>query len=245
MSGSSDEFLKDVQDNVAGLAADARVASLSRDWLEATARHKYSYNFSWLGRPIIQYPQDIIALQEIIWRTQPEIIIETGVAHGGSLIFYASMMELIGGQRHVIGIDIEIRPHNRVAIEAHPMSRGISLIQGSSTDPGVILQVSERAQGKRTMVVLDSNHSEGHVLSELEAYSPYVSKGCYLVVLDTIIEHLPRDFFPAKPWGPGNNSKTAVDMFLRNCDRFVADHFIDNKLQLTVAPGGYLACVKD
>lgn len=246
VGSSPDElFSNEVSNNIVSLASDTRLAALSRDWLEATARHKYSYNFTWLGRPVIQYPQDMIALQEIVWRTQPEIIVETGIAHGGSLIFYASILELIGGQGHVIGVDVDIRPHNRAAIEAHPMCRRISLIQGSSTDPDIISEISSRVHGKRTMVVLDSNHAEAHVLSELEAYSPQVSNGCYLVVLDTIIESLPDDCFTDRPWRRGSNSKTAVDAFLRRNDRFVVDRSIEDKLLITVAPGGYLLCVKD
>jgi cephalosporin hydroxylase len=240
-----DDFQKELIQRVRALSCDGDLKALSRNWLQASARRKYSYNFTWLGRPIIQYPQDIVALQEIIWRTQPEVIVETGIAHGGSLILSASILELIGGTGLVIGIDIDIRVHNRIAIEQHPLFKRIALIQGSSTDNTVVVEVSKRVASKRTMVVLDSNHTEEHVLSELKAYASLVSKGCYLVVLDTVIEDLPDDFHQGRPWKQGDNPKTAVQKFLRSNDRFVVDQSIQQKLQITVAPEGYLLCIKD
>jgi cephalosporin hydroxylase len=245
MASGPDEFAKEVKNNIAGLASDIDLPSLTRSWFEASVRCRYSYNFTWLGRPIIQYPQDIVALQEIIWRTQPEVVVETGIARGGSLILSASILELIGGTGAVIGIDIDIRAHNRTAIEAHPLFKRIFLIQGSSTDKTVIADVSKRVASKRTMVVLDSNHTEEHVLSELEAYAPLVSRDCYLVVLDTIIEDLPESFHEGRPWNRGSNPKTAVQKFLRSNDHFVVDRSIQQKLQITVAPEGYLLCIKD
>jgi cephalosporin hydroxylase len=201
---------------------------------------KYSYNFSWLGRPIIQYPQDIIAMQEIIWELKPDLIIETGIAHGGSLIFYASILELIG-KGEIIGIDIDIREHNKAKIEEHPLSKRIKMIQGSSIDPHVIEKVKTIVSDKNVvLVVLDSNHTHDHVLHELNLYSPFVTIGSYLVVFDTIVEDLPEDFYPDRPWNKGDNPMTAVNEFLKSNDKFVINKEIDNKLLISVAPNGYL-----
>jgi cephalosporin hydroxylase len=241
-----DQFASEVQRNIEGLSRDGRLHDLSNDWIREIARHKYAYNFRWLGRPIIQFPQDIIAIQEIIWSVRPELIIETGIAHGGSLIFSASILELnsvAGGPPHaeVLGIDIDIRAHNRAAIQAHPLSKRISMIQGSSIDPTVIAEVRRRAHGKRAVLVcLDSNHTHEHVLAELEAYAPLTTIGSYCVVLDTIIEDMPKDMFSNRPWGVGNNPKTAVREFLKSHPEFSPDRSIDSKLLITVAPEGYL-----
>lgn len=213
----------------------------SRRWLRASAADRYSYRFSWLGRPIIQYPQDIVAMQEILWRVRPELVIETGVAHGGSLVLYASLLELIGGPGLVVGIDIEIRPHNRAALAQHPLSRRIHLIEGSSIAPETIAQVQTLAAGRRpVLVVLDSNHTHDHVLTELRLYAPLVTPGSYLVVFDTVVEHLPDLSYADRPWGPGNNPLTAVRQFLRETGDFVVDREIEEKLLITVAPSGYL-----
>ena len=228
---------------------DKQLKLISNDFVKLTGRYKYTYHFTWLGRSIIQFPQDILAMQEIIWKVKPDLIIETGIAHGGSLIFHASMLELnaiCGGPEdaQVLGIDIEIRPHNRKAIEAHPMFRRISMIEGSSTDKETAGQVYNFAKGKKNILVcLDSMHTHDHVLKELELYSPLVTKGSYLVVFDTIIEDMPAGSFPDRPWDKGNNPKTAVWEFLKNNDRFEVDRTIENKLLITVAPDGYLRCV--
>jgi len=207
---------------------------------------KYSYNFTWMGRPIIQYPQDMIAMQEIIWRVKPDLIIETGIAHGGSLIFYASMLELLGGDGQVLGIDIDIRKHNRDEIENHPMYKRITMIEGSSIEKGIVQHVHEFAKGKnKVLVCLDSMHTHNHVLKELKIYSPLITKDGYLVVFDTIVEDMPGDIFTDRPWGRGNNPKTAVWEFMKTNDRFVVDKEIENKLLITVAPNGYLRCIKD
>jgi cephalosporin hydroxylase len=225
---------------------DEDLRELSLRWINTSARYSYSYNFTWLGRPIIQFPQDIVAMQEIIWQVKPDLIIETGIAHGGSLIFYASMLELIGGEGQVLGIDIDMREHNRVEIEKHPMFKRITMMEGSSTDEAVVGKVRELANGKkRVLVALDSNHTHNHVLKELELYSPLVRTGSYLVVFDTVIEDMPAGYFSDRPWDKGNNPKTAVWEFLRSNDRFVIDKNIENKLLLTVAPDGYLKCIKD
>jgi len=228
------------------MAADSDLSMLAHQLFVKISKYRYSYNFSWLGRPIIQYPQDIIAMQEIIWRVKPQLIIETGIAHGGSLIFYASMLELLGGDGLVLGIDIEIREHNRVEIERHTLFKRIRMIEGSSTDEKVVKQVYEFAEDTSTVLVaLDSNHTHAHVLRELELYSPLVTNGSYLMVYDTIVEDMPEDFFRDRPWGKGNNPKTAVREFLKTNDRFEVDKQIENKLIITVAPDGYLKCVKD
>ena len=242
MTSFDDEISDRVREN--GLNSTLREAAFA--FTLASTAPKYSYNFSWLGRPIIQYPQDIVAMQELIWAIQPDLIIETGIAHGGSLIFYASMLELnaaCGGPNEatVLGIDIDIRAHNRAAIEAHPMSRRISMIQGPSTAPDVIAKASNAARGReRVLVCLDSHHTRDHVLAELWAYAPLTTVGSYCVVFDTIIEDLPEGTYPDRPWGPGNNPKNAVHEFLRTHPGFVIDQSIDHKLMISVAPDGYL-----
>ena len=239
-------FIAEVQQNIEGLRTDAAVKQATLDWVNAIAPHKYTYNFSWLGRPIIQFPQDLAALQEIIWDTKPDLIIETGIAHGGSLIFHASMLQLLGNDGRVLGVDIDIRDHNRAEIEAHPMFERIEMIQGSSIDGSTGDQVRMIAGGaKRVMVVLDSNHTHAHVERELELYAPLVTKDCYLVVCDTLIEDMPAGSFPDRLWDKGDNPATAVREFLTATDRFEVDAAIDAKLQISVAPGGYLKCMAD
>jgi cephalosporin hydroxylase len=197
-----------------------------------------------MGRPIIQYPQDMIAMQEIIWQLKPDLIIETGIAHGGSLVYYASLLELIG-KGEILGIDIDIREHNRKAVEEHPMFKRIRMIQGSATSPQVIEQVKAYARSKHTILVsLDSNHTHAHVLEELQLYSPFVSTGSYLVIFDTIVEDMPDNYLPGRPWGKGNNPKTAVYEFLKKNTNFIIDKEIDNKLLISVAPEGYLKRIK-
>ena len=239
------EFFAEVETNVSGLQADVALHDLTNTWIRDTSRHKYTYNFTWMGRPVIQFPQDLMAMQELIWEVRPDLIVETGVAHGGSLVFYASMLSLLGGDRAVVGIDIDIRAHNRAAIESHPMAGRIHLIEGSSLADDVLAQVRTMATGRRVLVVLDSNHTHEHVLRELELYSPLVAKGSYLVVFDTAVEDMPADFFPDRPWGKGNNPKTAVHAFLRTNRRFEIDKRIESKLLITVAPDGYLRCIED
>ena len=239
-------FIAEVQENIEGLRADMEVRQATRDWVAAIAPHKYTYNFTWLGRPIIQFPQDLAAMQEIIWATKPDLIIETGIAHGGSLIFHASMLQLLGNHGRVLGVDIDIRNHNRVEIEAHPMFERIEMIQGSSIDDSIADQVWAIANdAKRVMVVLDSNHTHAHVERELELYAPLVTKDCYLMVCDTLIQDMPAGSFPDRPWDKGDNPATAVEAFLSETDRFEVDAAIDAKLQISVAPGGYLKCVAD
>ncbi len=242
----ADKFRAEVEENIEGLKQDRDVQALSRVWLREITRHKYAYNFSWMGRPIIQFPQDMIAMQEIIWEVKPDLIIETGIAHGGSLVYYASLLEMMGGDGYVLGIDIDIRPHNREAIEAHPMFRRIEMIEGSSVSADIAAQVAEHCKDKSSvLVVLDSNHTHDHVLEELRIYSQHVTRDSYIVVFDTLLEDMPDDLVQNRPWGVGNNPKTAVLEFLSGTDEFVVDSDIESKILITVAPDGYLKRIKD
>jgi len=221
----------------------------TKEWKRSLAGRHYTYHFEWLGRPIIQYPQDIVQYQEIVWQTKPDLIIETGIAHGGSLMLSASMLALLDlsippptiKKRMVLGIDIDIRKHNKEAIETHFLSDRIKMIEGSSVDDNIAKQVKEYAKDfKSIMLSLDSNHTHDHVLQELNLYAPLVTKGNYCIVFDTSIEDAPENSFPNRPWGKGNNPKTAVWEFLKTHDEFVIDKDIPNKLLITVAPDGYL-----
>ena len=237
----SEEFERRNRELAGRMAADERLRAQTREWLAAVTRYEYSYHFTWLGRPIIQFPQDIVATQEIIWRVHPDLIIETGIARGGSLIFSASMLELLGGSGLVVGIDVDIREHNRVEIERHPMAKRIKMIQGSSVVESVVRRVAAYAEGRRAvLVMLDSNHTHEHVLRELELYSPLVTPGSYLIVYDTVIEQMPENMYPDRPWGRGDNPLTAVHEFLTRGDDFEVDSEVDERLLITVAPGGYL-----
>jgi cephalosporin hydroxylase len=239
-------FPEEVAQRLAENGRNTALRKAAQQFIEASTTPKYSYNFSWLGRPIIQYPQDIVAMQELIWSVQPDLIVETGIAHGGSLIFSASMLELnaaCGGPKdaRVLGVDIDIRAHNRAAIEAHPMARRITMLQGSSIDPSIVAQVKAEARKRaRVLVSLDSMHTHDHVLAELRAYAPLTTRGSYCVVFDTLIEDLPEDMYPDRPWKPGNSPKSAVQEFLRANSDFEVDTSIDNKLLISVANGGYL-----
>ena len=263
-----EQFRKERARRIAGNAKDARLLEASRSFLLESIRAAYSYNFDWLSRPIIQYPQDIVAMQELIWAVRPDLVIETGIAHGGSIIMSASMLAMLdycdalesGEQldprmtrRRVLAIDVDIRSHQRAAIAAHPMSHRIDMIEGSSIAADIVAQAQERASGyQRTLICLDSNHTHEHVLAELEAYAPLTSVGSYCVVFDTVIADLPQEFFPHRPWGKGNNPKTAVHEYLRRLRHegrkaadgaaltLEIDKTIDNKLLITVAPDGYL-----
>jgi cephalosporin hydroxylase len=243
-------FDEEVRERIAANAHNEALRTAASAFMRESTQPKYSYNYSWLGRPIIQYPQDIVAMQELIWDLQPDLIIETGIAHGGSLILWASLLELnaaCGGPQdaRAVGIDIEIRAHNRAAIEAHPLFKRITMIEGSSVDPDMVAQVEDAAAGReRILVCLDSNHTHAHVLAELEAYAPLTTVGSYCVVFDTVIEDLPAGMYPDRPWGPGDNPKTAVDQYLGSHPEFEIDRQIDDKLLISVAPGGYLRRVR-
>jgi len=226
---------------VAGFAADAAFRALSNSWRAMALERKYMNNFSWLGRPLIQLPMDAMALQEIIWAVKPDLIVETGVAHGGSLVLSASILEIIG-RGEVIGVDIDVRPHNRQAIEMHPLAKRISLIEGSSIAPAVVAEVRARAAGKGSVLVcLDSNHTHEHVLAELNAYADLVSADSYCIVFDTFVEDMPDDYvWTDRPWGKGNNPKTAVREWIRSHPEFEIDRSIENRLLITSAPDGFL-----
>ncbi|WP_018627528.1 cephalosporin hydroxylase family protein [Niabella aurantiaca] len=246
MSNPVQEFIQECNNRVNSYGQNEGLKAAAAAFNTESNKAQYSYNFKWMGRPIIQYPQDMIAMQELIWEVQPDLIIETGIAHGGSLIFYASLLELIGNGE-VLGIDIDIREHNRKEIEKHPMYRRIKMIQGSSVDQATADLVYAAAAGKeKILVVLDSNHTHEHVLDELRYYAPLVSLNSYIVVFDTIVENLPNNYIPGmtRPWGIGNNPMTAVDAFLAENDRFEINKDIDNKIQISVAPRGYLKRVK-
>jgi cephalosporin hydroxylase len=244
MSNPIEEFKQECKDRIEQNAKNTALVEAAKSFNVESNKARYSYSFTWMGRPIIQYPQDMIAMQEIIWEVKPDLIIETGIAHGGSLIYYASLLELIG-KGEVLGIDIDIRDHNRKAIESHPMYKRITMIEGSSISEEIVEKVRTYAAEKKTILVsLDSNHTHDHVLRELELYAPFVSLNSYLVAFDTIVEYLPNDYVPGKPWSVGDNPKTAVDEFLKNNKNFEIDTAIDNKLLISVTPGGYLKRIK-
>lgn len=241
-----EQFEQERQHRIAALAADQEFKEQSRAWVETSMRKQYVYNFSWLGRPVIQNPVDLVGMQEIIWQVQPDLIIETGIAHGGSLIFLSSMLELnalAGGKPvgKVLGIDIDIRAHNREAILAHPMAKNITMFEGSSISEEMIQRVRQFAAGAgKVLVCLDSNHTYEHVKQELEAYAGLVSPGSYCVVFDTFVDDVPKDVFPDRPWGPGNNPKTAVREYVATHSEFEIDESIHSKLLLSSAPHGFL-----
>ncbi len=253
-------FEKEVAERIAMNEHSRLLVDAAHQFTIASTDAKYSYNFSALGRPIIQYPQDMVAMQELIWQVKPDLIIETGIAHGGSLIMSASMLALLDmceaietgtvlnpyeSSRKVLGIDIDIRAYNRTAIAAHPMASRIQMIEGSSIAPEIVEHVRQVAKGyKRILVCLDSNHTHDHVLAELQAYAPFTSVGSYCVVFDTIVEDMPADMFPNRPWGPGDNPKTAVWEYLKTHTEFQIDKSVQHKLLITVAPDGYLKRVR-
>lgn len=250
------KFEEESRKRIDAYGTDQAFQTLSRDWLEQSMKRQYVYNFHCLGRPIIQYPQDMVAMQDLIWRVRPDLVIETGIAHGGSLILSASMLAMLDmtdaitsgksidprqSQRKVLGIDIDIRPHNRDAIEAHPMASRIQMIQGSSVAPDVVAQVRQIAANyQRVMVCLDSMHTHDHVLGELNAYAPLVTTGSYCVVFDTFVDDMPPQFFSDRPWDVGNNPKTALHEYLKANKHFEIDTDIQNRLMVTVAPSGFL-----
>lgn len=244
------------QASAAGYPADDAWQALSNQWTTQSFAQKYMYNFNWLGRPIIQFPNDMVAFQEAVWEVKPDLIIETGIAHGGSLILSASLLAMIdyceavetGGtidpakpKRKVLGIDIDIRAHNRAAIEAHPMAARIDMLEGSSTTAEMAAKVQAFTEGReRVLVVLDSMHTHDHVTRELEIYAPFVTKGSYCMVFDTIVEDMDTSVFPDRPWNPGDNPKTAVWEFLKSNPHFEIDQSINRKLLISAAPDGWL-----
>lgn len=241
MSDDSEDFKRSRADNINKMINDEFLIQQSKKFFDISLDYKYSYNFDWLGVPVIQYPQDLIALQDVIWKSRPDIIIETGVARGGSLIFNASMLELINSNGFVIGIDIDIRQHNRDVIENHFLAKKIKLIEGSSVDKFTVNNVQKIIPtGSKVMVILDSNHTYEHVLKELELYSQFVTNGNYLVVMDTVIAEMQPRHFENRPWDNKNNPMKALKEFLTLNDKFIIDKDVTNKLLLTVAPNSYL-----
>lgn len=259
-SDSNAEFLRDNAASIRQLGRSEELRTLTQDWINHAAEYRYTFLFSALGRPIIQFPQDMVAVHELIWSVRPDLVVETGIAHGGSLVHSASMLALLDmcdaiekgepfdpriARRMVLGVDIDIRSHNRAAIEAHPLASRILMIEGSSVAPDIVERVCAVAAGySRVMVFLDSSHTHDHVLAELRAYAPLVAEGSYCVVFDTIIEDMPGEMFPDRPWGPGDNPKTAVREYLESHPEFEVDESIQHKLMITVAPGGYLKRVR-
>ena len=255
-----EKFKADVIDSINGLGRDSDLQALSRIWVREVAPYKWAYNFTWMGRPAIQFPNDAWALQEIIWSVRPDLIIETGIAHGGSLVLSASLLALLDlsdaiqsgetldplqSSRKVVGIDVDIRAHNREAIESHPMASRIHLLEGSSVDEHMIQNVKNIASSHhKILVLLDSNHTHDHVLSELFAYAELVSVGSYCIVYDTLINDMPEGLSLDRAWGPDNNPKTAVHEFLRSNTNFEIDYGMQNKLLITVAPEGFLRRLK-
>ena len=268
MSDLHEEFRKEVAKNIDDMGVDDEFKKLSNSWMRKSIELRYSYNFSSLGRPVIQYPTDMIATQELIWSIRPDLIIDTGIAHGGSAIMNASCLALLdycdavqsgnildptATSRKVLGLDIDIRSHQKEAILSHPMAHHIDMLEGSSIDEEIVTQVYDYAKDFKTVLVcLDSDHTHSHVLEELKAYAPLVSKGSYCIVWDGIIEDLPDDAHPNRRWEPGNSPKTALHEYLSMIDsdklldvkgdtlRFEIDKAIENKIAVTVAPDGYL-----
>ncbi|MBT7690634.1 MAG: cephalosporin hydroxylase [Gemmatimonadales bacterium] len=248
--GEYERFRAECDEEVAAQGADDEFSERTRVWTERAMEHRYSYHFEWLGRPIIQFPQDVVAVQEIVWALQPDLVIETGIAHGGSLVLSASLLELnasCGGppDAQVVGVDIDIRAHNRSAILNHPLASRIRMIEGSSTDPAVFAQIADMASAvDNVMVCLDSNHTHAHVLDELEIYAPMVSIGSFCIVFDTLIEELSEEYLAStdRPWRPGDSPGSAVDAYLAGsgAGRYVVDRSVTDRLMVTAAPGGYL-----
>lgn len=234
------EFDAQNRSNSAAMVADDALMSQAAELVAESDRYGYSYQWTWLGLPIIQMPPDILAIQEVIWACRPQVIIETGIARGGSIILSSSILELIG-EGEVVAVDVDIRAHNRDAIEQHPLAHRIHMIEGSSIDPTIIEQVRARISDvDRVMVVLDSNHTHSHVLAELEGYAGLVTQGQYLIVADTIVEHIPAQDHRPRPWGPGDNPHTALVEFLETHSEFEIDQHLNDKLLMTSSPGGYL-----
>jgi len=243
-----DRFNNERADDIKQMATDEQLKKKSIDWMIHADKYKYTYNYKWMGRPIIKYPNDMVMQQEIMWHVKPDLIIETGIAHGGSIIFSAAMLEMMGiDNGHVIGIDIDIRAHNKKEIENHPMYKRITMFEGSSIDSGIAKKVSDFAESKKAvMVFLDSNHTHEYVLKEMEIYSKLVTVGSYMVLPDTLIEFFPKGYYPKqnRPFDVGNSPMTAIREFLLQNDNFIIDKDICSKLIITEAIDGYLKRIK-
>ena len=236
------EFFYQRNEDIENMARDSQLKDLSLQWMIKADRYKYTYNFTWMGRPIIKYPNDMIVQQELMWTLKPDLIIETGVAHGGSIIFSASMMKMMGIKGSVIGIDIDIREHNLKEIEDHPMYDIIHLYEGDSTDSKIVQQVQQHVdKAKTVLVILDSLHSHQHVLKELNLYSKFVTKSSYIILPDTFIEFFPKGYYSKdRPWDVGNNPYTAMHEFLKNNSSFMIDKKLSSKAVISETIDGYL-----
>lgn len=240
-----EEFKQERSSNIQRMSQDEELKKKSLDWMIHADKYKYTYNFSWLGRPIIKFPSDIVLMQEIIWDIKPDLIIETGIAHGGSIIFSASMLELIGGDGQVVAVDIDIRKHNRAEIEKHPLYKRITMLEGSSVADDIIRKIENISKYKKTvMVFIDSLHTHEYVLKELEIYSKFVTIGSYIVLPDTFIEFFPKGYYSNRPWDVGNNPMTALREFLSKNENYIIDRDKSNKLMITEAFDGYLKRIK-
>jgi len=242
--GDNKEFESRNKKFIEAMYKDKEFMELTKQWFKKSWNYEYQYHFSWLGLPILQFPQDIMAIQELIWKIKPDLIIETGIARGGSIILSSSILELIG-KGEVVGIDIDIREHNKKQIKKHPLFKRITMIEGSSVSKKIIKKVYEIAKNKsKVLVMLDSNHTHKHVLNEMKAYAPLIKKGSYMLVMDTMIEDLPKNFFKNRPSNIGNNPRTAVEEFLKSNKKFKIDKAIEKKLLITASPNGFLKCIK-
>jgi len=241
----NEKFLRERSADIQAMGRDESLRAKSIEWMITADKYKYTYNFTWMGRPIIKFPNDMIAQQEIVWRTKPDLIIETGIAHGGSIIFSASLLELIGNG-HVIGVDIDIRQHNRTEIENHPMAKRITMIEGGSTDTAVFARVKDLAKSaKSVMVILDSNHSHQHVYDELALYADLVTVGNYCILPDTFIEFFPKGYYSAdRVWDVGNNPWTAMRQFMASRSDFELDPTPVAKTMITESFDGYLKRIR-
>jgi cephalosporin hydroxylase len=239
------KFIEERAADIQAMSQDEELKKMSLEWMLKADKYKYTYNFRWLGRPIIKFPNDIVIMQEIIWDVKPDLIIETGIAHGGSIIFSASILELLGGNGQLVAVDVDIRPHNRKEIEHHPMYKRITIFEGDSTSPEIVAKIRDIAQTKsKVMVFLDSLHTHEHVLKEMDLYGPMVSVGSYLVLPDTFIEFFPKGYYANRPWDVGNNPFTALQEFMARNDDFIIDRERSAKLMITEGFDGYLKRIK-
>ena len=242
---SKDEFIDINLKAADAMSKDQNLQNDAKNVLIKADEHRWIHQGSWLGEPLLNLPQDMVALQDIIWRTKPDFIIEVGVAWGGGILFEAMLLDYIDGKK-VIGLDIFIPSDLRKRIMNHKkLSDRIELVEGDSTSEETIRKVKTILNGsKKVLVILDSYHTHDHVMNELKTFSQFVGKGHYLICGDTIVEHVPIQKHRPRPWGPGNNPGTAVRQFLVENDSFEIDEDLEKKLLLTCHPGGYLKAVK-
>ena len=243
---SRDEFRTLLNEEAAKMNRDASLSGEAKKVLSDADHYHWVHQTSWMGEPILNLPQDMFAMQEIIYRTRPDFIVESGVAWGGSLLFYSTLMEILGGKL-IIGIDVFIPDDLKERIGSHEkLSKRIRWINDSSTSEETLSKVKEIVgDSRKVLVFLDSDHTHEHVLTELNLYAPLIGKGQYIICGDTIVEDVPEQKHRPRAWGPGNNPKTALMSFLDQNDRFEVDQNLENKLLFTCNPGGYLKCIKD